>query len=173
MPRTWTLSEEAALLQAICHFKPCGRNKMFHMISILKALNFDNKPVITASDIREKLEEFYDLEKLDELEELSGDSEDSEEEDETPPRRLITDNDGDAYEEFELLPVKEYHQSIEKHAVDSNCSSPSHLSGDESEEEEKEPVKEKAAKRRTRASIVATDEKKRRKSVRSRRSLRR
>ncbi|CUM64112.1 uncharacterized protein PRCAT00001703001 [Priceomyces carsonii] len=67
----WNLDDEIKFFNLVCDFKPAGKNKQRHMISIVKGMNKEtagNTRQFTASDLWSKLETLYNLEGLDAIE---------------------------------------------------------------------------------------------------------
>lgn len=134
--REWDFDEEIRLFRAICHFKPCGKNRNFHMVALINRMNGDKDQVIGAQDIRSKLDSLYDVEKLNELEDISDGGDSDESESGESEEEGDTDQFGMVYKEFSLVPEKEYLGEKLRHAVDSTCSSPSEIGDVEDEKEE-------------------------------------
>ena len=68
----WTYDLEIALFKAIMSYRPVGMHKSLRLLSILNAINAQHPaadPPITLQDIKDKLDELYDVASLEEQEE--------------------------------------------------------------------------------------------------------
>ncbi|KAG7192148.1 esa1-associated factor [Scheffersomyces spartinae] len=73
--RKWTLDDEIMLFNLVCDHKPAGKNKHRNMVQIIDKINKHlpaGEQQFTASEIWDKLEELYNLDRVDQIEEFES-----------------------------------------------------------------------------------------------------
>jgi hypothetical protein len=118
----WTYDLEIALFKAIMSYRPVGIHKSLRLISILNAVNTQypsTDPPITLQDIKNKLDELYDIPGIEDQEEIEeAATEDSSNQSKSQQQRSFT--------EFQL-PFEDVVSIIEERGkgIDGDGSSPS------------------------------------------------